>query len=74
MALRLTGSIDFLTGAITTDQHGVYSGSFYNCNIEWNGTSWNASTALPKNLRGMGAAGTPSAGVVYQGLEYYSRS
>ncbi len=28
MALRLTGSIDFLTGAITTDQHGVYSGSF----------------------------------------------
>ena len=28
MALRLTGSIDFLTGAITTDQHGIYSGSF----------------------------------------------
>jgi hypothetical protein len=43
----------------------------YNCNIEWNGTSWNASTSLPKSLRGMGAAGIPSAGVVFQGLEYY---
>ena len=28
MALRLTGSIDFLTGAIITDLQGIYSGSF----------------------------------------------
>ena len=62
MALRLTGSIDFLTGAITTDQHGVYSGSFsgsgHITSASYAGFALTASHAL----NGGGGGGVPGGG------------